>query len=157
MNLLVLSTAALLLSAPAPGEDRAAPVDRRGDHAMGFAHTATEHHFTLTKTGGVIGASAKDAQDEASKQAIVRHFQHIAQAFKSGDFEMPMFIHGRVPPGVPQLKRLRAQIDYQVEQTDAGARIVITTSNPKALDALHRFLRFQIVDHRTGDSTAVTR
>ena len=155
MSLLPISIAGLLFSSPAPAQDHAAGVDQRGDLAMGFAHTATEHHFTLTKTGGVIAASAKDAQDDASKQAIVRHFRHIAEAFKSGDFEMPMFIHGRVPPGVPELKRLRERIDYRVEPTDSGARIVITTSNAKALDALHRFLRFQIEDHRTGDSTDI--
>ena len=80
---------------------------------------------------------------------------HIAGAFSNGNFEMPMFIHGQVPPGVPTMKRLHAQITYVVEDTERGARVVIRTTNPDALKAIHSFLKFQISDHRTGDSTAL--
>jgi len=33
---------------------------------------------------------------------------------------------------------------------------MIATANPKALQAVHEFLRFQIDKHRTGDSTEVS-
>jgi hypothetical protein len=122
---------------------------------MGFSHQKTTHHFGLTRTGGFIAADAKSADDSASRDAIRSHFRHIAAAFKKGKFELPMFIHGRAPPGVPTLKRLASRIDYAVEETPAGARVVIRTTNARALAALHRFLKFQIEDHRTGDSTAV--
>jgi hypothetical protein len=134
---------------------QAAGVDRRGDQAMGFSHDKTAHHFGLTKAGGFISAQTSDPKDAASRAAIVGHFHHIAEAFKHGDFEMPMFIHDRVPPGVPEMKRLANEIDYAVKETPSGARVVISTGNVEALAAIHSFLRFQIEDHRTGDSVEV--
>jgi hypothetical protein len=138
-----------------PGAGRAAAVDDRGDHAMGFSHGQTAHHFALTANGGRITAAVRRPEDDASRAAIVRHFHHIASAFKQGDFEMPMFIHDRTPPGVPAMKRLAREIEYRVEETSAGATVVVTTSNREALEAIHSFLRYQIEDHRTGDSTAI--
>ena len=44
---------------------------------------------------------------------------------------------------------------YRYQQTDTGGKIDIETANPKALDAVHEFLRFQIAEHKTGDPTEV--
>jgi len=52
--------------------------------------------------------------------------------------------------------RLHSEIHYQYERTDSGAKIMIETLNPRALQTLHEFLRFQIDEHKTGDSTKVT-
>ena len=163
MSARTLSAAVLALSLSAradepkaePKDAHAAGVDHRGDHGMGFSHAKTAHHFGLTKTGGFISADAKSADDAKSRDAIRGHFQHIAKAFKQGHFEMPMFIHGKTPPGVPAMKRLAKEIDYSVEQTQSGGKVVIKTDNAEALEAVHQFLQFQIEDHRTGDSTAV--
>jgi len=130
-------------------------VNARGDHAMGFLHTKTVHHFLLTKEGGVIVAEANDAADTKSIDAIRLHFHHIAQAFAAGDFGLPMLIHDRTPPGVPEMQRLRNAITYSEERTQLGARVTISTKDKSALDAIHAFLKFQIEDHQTGDSTAV--
>jgi hypothetical protein len=148
-------TLALLLFAADDHAAHHAGVDHRGDHGMGFSHEKTTHHFGLTRTGGFISADAKSAEDAASRDAIRGHFRHIAASFKKGNFELPMFIHGRAPPGVPELKRLASRIEYSVEETPTGARVVIRTTDSRALAALHRFLKFQIEDHRTGDSTGV--
>jgi len=129
-----------------------AGVNERGDHVMGFDHEKTTHHFTLTADGGVIDVSADDDADVASRDAIRNHLSHIAKMFAAGDFEAPMLIHDQVPPGVPVMKEKKAVIHYGYEKTKAGARIVITTADPKALAAVHNFLRFQISDHQTGDS-----
>jgi hypothetical protein len=133
----------------------AASVDARGDQGMGFSHQRTEHHFTLTRDGGLISADALDAADIETRDSIRAHFGHIAQAFASGDFDLPMFIHDRMPPGGDTMKRLRKEISYGTEPTARGARVVIRTANPEALEAVHAFLRFQISDHRTGDSSAL--
>ena len=122
---------------------------------MGFSHEKTAHHFGLTRSGGFISAESRDPGDGSSRAAIARHFHHIAEAFKRGDFAMPMFIHDREPPGVPEMKRLAAEIDYGVVETSAGARVVLTSTSPRAIRAIHEFLRFQIEDHRTGDSVEV--
>jgi hypothetical protein len=79
-------------------------VQTRGDQAMGFSHEMTTHHFLLTKDGGVIEAEADNPNDQASRDAIRQHLQHIAKLFSEGDFNAPTFIHGQTPPGVPEMK-----------------------------------------------------
>ena len=48
--------------------------------------------------------------------------------------------------------RLKNDIEYKFEKTKLGARVRISTKNPEALQAIHDFLRFQIKEHKTGDS-----
>ena len=83
------------------------------------------------------------------------HQPHIASAFASGDFTDPLEVHDQTPPGVPTMKRLKAQIQYKFEATDTGGRILIHSDNAEAIDAIHDFLRFQIREHRTGDTLKV--
>jgi hypothetical protein len=160
-SMLWLPLLVLLQQAPAAGGSceahHASSVDQRGDQAMGFSHEQTAHHFTLTADGGRISAAALSADDVASRDAIRAHMGHIAQAFTAGNFEMPMFIHGQTPPGVPTMKRLRDRIAYRSEDTELGARVVIRTRDPDAIAAVHAFLKFQIADHRTGDPTSVQK
>jgi len=160
-SMLWLTLLVLLQQAPAAGgsceAQYASSVDQRGDQAMGFSHEQTAHHFTLTADGGRISAAALSADDVASRDAIRAHMGHIAQAFTAGNFEMPMFIHGQTPPGVPTMKRLRDRIAYRSEDTELGARVVILTRDPDAIAAVHAFLKFQIADHRTGDPTSVQK
>ena len=49
------------------------------------------------------------------------------------------------------MQRLKAEIKYEFEETDRGARVRITTKSAEAVSAVHEFLRFQIRDHQTGD------
>jgi hypothetical protein len=132
-------------------DQRAAGVDTRGDQAMGFSHETAAHHFALLPDGGVIEVQVKDAHDDATRNEIRSHLTHIAAMFSAGDFEMPMFIHDRVPPGVPVMKQKHEAITYQYEQTECGGMVRIRTLDPDALKAVHEFLVFQIQDHHTGD------
>ncbi len=132
-----------------------AGVNQRGDQVMGFSHQKTTHHFRLHSDGGSIAVETNDANDSVSQQQIRTHLQHIAQKFAAGDFAAPMLIHAQSPPGVPAMKRLQAEINYQFEETEKGARVRLTTRNAKAVAAIHQFLRFQIADHKTGDSGKV--
>jgi hypothetical protein len=125
-------------------------MNMRGEYGMGFSQTETAHHFLLTETGGVIEVFTKEA-DENSRDEIRMHLTHIAKAFASGNFDIPMFIHETVPPGVPEMKRLQNKIHYSFEETANGGRVVITTADGDALNAIHKFLQFQIDEHRTGD------
>jgi hypothetical protein len=130
-------------------------VTSRGDHAMGFSHETTAHHFLLCKTGGAIDVSAKDAKDSATRDQIRMHLAHVSKRFAAGDFDVPMFIHDTTPPGAATMAKLRDQIRYLYGETPSGGKIQISTENREALDAIHAFLRFQISDHRTGDGTEV--
>ena len=70
---------------------------------------------------------------------------------QSGNFDIPMFVHETVPPGVQEMKRLRKEIQYAFEETANGGRVVISSPNKEAVEVIHRFLRFQIEEHQTGD------
>lgn len=127
----------------------------RGDHAMGFSHEATAHHFILWKDGGVIEVDVRKPTDTATRDKIRMHLSHVASMFTANSFDVPMFIHDRVPPGVPTMKERHSLIAYQFLPTRLGGQVRITTRDPKALQAVHAFLRFQIQDHRTGDPLTV--
>lgn len=132
-------------------------VNKRGEapQGMGFSQTETTHHFFLTSSGGVIQVTANDGSDRGSAEKIQQHFQHIAQLFAKGDFNIPHFVHDQTPPGVPTMKRLKSQIQYTPENLPNGARLKIETSSESARKAIHEFLRFQIQDHKTGDPETV--
>jgi len=149
----VLLTSAWLI-AQDPHHDA---VDQRGDHAMGFSHEKTTHHFRLFADGGAIEVTANDPTDTDSRDQIRMHLSHIARMFADGDFQAPMLIHDRVPPGVPVLQRLKAEVNYRYEDISRGGRVRISTKNQRALAAVHEFLKFQIADHRTGDTRAITK
>lgn len=158
-SVVVLAAFIILFASPTFSQDchdaektRHEDVDRRGDHAMGFSHETSRHTFKLHEDGGLIAATAKSAGDAATRDQIRGHMKHIAQLFAAGDFSAPVFIHDRVPPGVETMKALPEDIQYRYVELAEGGAVRITTSNPKALAAIHAFLRFQIEDHRTGDS-----
>ena len=125
----------------------------RGKQGMGFSQTATAHHFLLDTNGGVVQVEVNNQADTVSRDAIRMHLQHIARMFQMGDFDIPMFVHDTVPPGVPEMKKLRNSIRYIFEETPNGGRVMMSTSDRNALDAIHCFLHFQIVEHKTGDPT----
>jgi len=130
-------------------------VNHRGDMAMGFDHSKTTHHFCLYKDGGAIGVETNDAKDTWDRDAIRRHLHQIRAMFADGNFDLPMFIHATTPPGMKTLQRLRKQITYSYEVTAQGAQVRLRTRNSQAVQAIHKFLRFQIKDHRTGDPLTV--
>jgi hypothetical protein len=141
---------------PQTPEQQHSAMMKRGDAGMGFSHEKTTHHFVLLKDGGAIQVSVNDPKDDASRDHIRMHLSHVAKMFSEGNFNVPMFIHDTTPPGVSTMEKLRSEIHYQYQQTDSGAKIMIETANPKALQAVHEFLRFQIAEHETGDPTDVT-
>jgi hypothetical protein len=133
-----------------------ADVEKHGDEAMGFPHDKTTHHFRLYSDGGAIEVTVNDTKDSQNMHAIRSHLTHIATMFSNGEFSIPMFIHDQVPPGVPVMKEKHTEISYGLEELLTGGRVRIKTTNPDALKAVHDFLRFQIEDHHTGDTTEVT-
>ena len=152
---LALALTATAQTASHEADKHHSEVAQRGDQAMGFSHDKTTHHFRLLKDGGAIEVLADDPGDTVNRDAIRMHLSHIAKMFADGDFDIPMFIHATNPPGAAEMARLRQQIHYQYRDTDAGGQVQIQTTNPKAVAAIHEFLRFQISDHQTGDPTTV--
>ena len=132
-------------------------VEARGEKAMGFSQTATTHHFILEKDGGYVQVTANDMRDSKSTEQIREHMATIEKKFAAGDFTAPEFTHDQVPPGVPEMQKLKAAIRYKVEQIDGGGRLHISSKDAKAIAAIHQFLKFQIEDHETGDAATVRR
>lgn len=133
-------------------EHRAA-VDHRHDEATGVGHDKSAHHFLLAPDGGSIRLEVTDPADVAGRDRIREHLQAIARAFGEGDFSMPRRIHDQAPPGIDVMAARRSEIHYAYAPSDKGGVVTISTTNPDAVAAVHRFLRFQIGDHGTGDPT----
>ena len=142
-------------TATCPTHDAHSQMNERGEKGMGFSQTATTHHFFLKSNGGVIQVEANDPADATIRNNTRMHLGHIAQAFQNGDFDIPMFVRDTVPPGVTEMKTLRKTVHYSFEETPNGARVAISSSDKDAIAAIHRFLRFQIEEHKTGDPTEI--
>jgi hypothetical protein len=128
-----------------------------GAAAMGFDQDKTAHHFYLYADGGAIEVSVKDPADSTNLTAIRAHLPHIVTMFRDGNFEAPTLVHGTVVPGTPEMKKIKDQITWRYEESPQGGRVNITTKSAEALKALHAFLRYQITDHKTGDSLEVKK
>jgi hypothetical protein len=132
-------------------QDHHSAVADRGDKAMGFSHEKTTHHFLIRPDGGAIEVTVNDPKDSENRNQIQMHLTHIASMFAAGDFNIPMLVHDKVPPGSEKMAALKSQIKYKYEKMDRGGRVRIVTKDADALSAIHEFLRFQITDHQTGD------
>jgi len=137
------------------GQHQMDEMNKRGDKHMGFDHLKTTHHFLLANDGGSINVEANDVKDSESRDQIRRHLRHIAMMFGEGNFEVPMLIHEKTPPGSEVMKQLKSEIGYEFIETERGASIKISTTNAQAVKAIHEFLTFQIMEHKTGDPLEV--
>ena len=140
---------ALLFLVPVAQDHAAA---HRADAVMGFDQAKTAHHFRLYTDGGAIEVGVLDDSDAKNRNAIRSHLPHIASMFGQGQFDAPMLVHDSTNvPGTEIMTARKDAIRYRYEDTPAGGRVSITTTDPEALSAVHAFLRYQIAEHRTGD------
>jgi hypothetical protein len=124
---------------------------KRGAAAMGFDQDATSHRFILTGTGGAIVVIANQSADAVSIEAVRLHLREIAEAFSRADFTKPFATHGEVPPGVQTMTERKGTLAFHYEQRDNGGAVLLTTDDAITLEAIHAFLRYQIIEHKTGD------
>lgn len=154
---LTLLLTATLGQTPPGAQTHRQGVQERGAHAMGFDQERTTHHFLLYEDGGSIDILVKDPEDTTNRDAIRSHLPHIAVLFADGQFDLPHFIHATDVPGTAEMTRLKNHIKYAYSATERGGRLDIVTTDAAALAAVHRFLKFQIEDHGTGDSMVVRK
>ena len=126
----------------------------RGDDAMNFDQAKTTRHFKLLPDGGAIEITANDPSDTASQDAIRQQIPKIATMFGQGNFNIPWLIPDQKPPCVGTMEQLKSRISYTAKNVPNGGRLRITTADPEGVKAVHDFLRFQIQEHKTGDSLA---
>ena len=97
----------------------------------------TTNHIQLNRSGGVLVATAANPEDPMNVYAVQSRMAQVAMT------------------GLPELKPLGNNVKYFFESTADGAQILIQTANPKALNAVHDFLRLQIKALETGDTGLV--
>ena len=140
---------------PAPCQDHPA-LNHRGEAVMGFDQTRTRHHFTLFTDGGVVDVVVKNSADASDRDAIRAHLRHITAMFEAGDFEAPMLVHdSKNVPGTAVMARRADRIHYSYVEIPNGGRVNIVTTDDEAIEGVHQFLKFQIEEHKTGDSTDI--
>jgi len=138
-------------------QDAHSAMEKRGAMVMGFDQELTVHHFLLFKDGGAIDVGVKDASNAKDRDAIRSHLPHIAMMFGEGNFDAPMLVHDSTNvPGTKEMAARKKDIRFQYVETPGGGRVDISTTEPRALAAVHAFLKFQIADHKTGDPTIIT-
>ena len=120
-----------------------------GERALGSDQGRAVRHFKLLPDGGAIEITANDPADLAP---IRQQIANVAAMFGQGKFEVPTVTQN--PPGVDRMSQLKSDISYSAENLPAGGRVRITTTSLEARNSVHDFLRFQIQEHKTGDSLA---
>src|SRR6478736_6877684 len=130
---------------------------KRGAEAMGFDQDATTHHFKLAPAGGSIEVTVKNEKDEAAIAAVRSHLRSIAADFARGAFDKPFQTHGEVPRGVNEMEADKDSIAYRYEDLPQGGAVRLVTTDARAQEAVHAFLRYQIKEHQTGDPTDMKR
>ena len=134
---------------PQPDSAFAALQDR-GHQAMGVDQYTSTHVFEPLPDGGRIRLQ-RDSADAAGTARIRAHMQDIATRFAAGDFAIPGFVHAQTVPGTAVMSALRDSIRYEVDTLPRGGEVRIITTDSSAIAAVHEFLAFQRMDHRTGE------
>ena len=127
-----------------------AAVQDRGAQVMGVDQSTSQHVFQDLPDGGRIVLVREDTADAAGTAAIRTHLRAVADSFARGIFSDPARVHARDIPGTADLGRLRDRIHYAVTDKAGGGELRITTTDPAAIAALRRFLRFQREDHHAA-------
>jgi hypothetical protein len=127
-----------------------AKLQQRGATVMGVDQYTSQHVFEPLPNGGRIVLQRKEA-DSAGEVVIREHMRTIARAFAAGDFTLPGVVHAmKDVPGTEQMRALHDDITYTPKDLPRGGEVIIATSNPMAIAAVHDFLAFQRMDHRAG-------
>ena len=144
----VLARPAAAQHAPATPDTAFARLQQRGQVAMGVDQYTSRHQFEALADGGRIELQRLEA-DSVGTATIRAHLQEIAGAFRSGDFATPAFVHWREVPGAAVMGELRGAIRYVYRDLPKGGELRISSADPRAVRAIHEFLRFQNSDHRS--------
>ena len=83
---------------------------------MGSDHLKTTHHFLLANDGGAIQVEANHAKDTASRDQIRGHLRHISMMFSEGNFEVPMLVHEKTPPGSEVMPEAQGRDQVQIQR-----------------------------------------
>ncbi len=146
--LLLALTSAAWSQSPAPTDN---DLDARFSKALGTDTNKVTQHYHLVKNGGVIEFAAKDPSDTATIVAIQKYLNAQKDLFEKGKTDADADAHGRIPDGLPVLKKLRNEITFFAVKNEDGAVLRMFTTNLQARQAIQEFMKFEINEHKTGD------
>jgi hypothetical protein len=126
----------------------------RGKEVMGVNQITSNHVFEASPDGGSISLQ-RDSVDEKGTLIIRMHMLEVASRFSKGDYSLSEAVHAQPDiPGTAVMKARKDKISFLADTLPRGAILRITTTDSAALSAVHEFLAFQRMDHRTGDHGA---
>jgi hypothetical protein len=136
---------------PASHDSSYAAMQARGKQAMGVDQYTSTHTFDALPNGGRIEL-VRDTDDSVGVAQIRAHLREIARSFKAGDFSTPEFVHMQNVPGTRIMRGKRDVIAYEAHDLPRGAELLIRTSDPEGVKAIHEFMAFQRHEHHAGGS-----
>ena len=132
------------------GDSQFAAVQKRGAAVMGVDQYTSKHVFEDLPDGGRVVLDRDDSADTAAIRTIRAHMRDIETAFRAGNFAAPGLVHAQNVPGTDVMAARREKITYAAVERPQGAELRITSRDAGAVDAIHRFLAFQRMDHRAA-------
>jgi len=135
------------LAAQGTTDSSFAAMQHRGAMVMGVDQSTSQHTFDLLPDGGRISL-VRDATDSAGVRTIRAHMQDIARSFAAGDFAHAFAVHQHELPGTVVMRQRRATIQYSVDTLPGGGAVRITSKDSLAVQAIHRFLSAQRMEHQ---------
>jgi hypothetical protein len=118
----------------------------RGKVVMGVDQYTSTHQFEDLADGGRIELQ-RDRDDAQGTAAIRAHLKSISAAFQKGDFSAPALVHMKEVPGASEMAARKTSIRYTFKELPRCGEVKISTKDPAAVAAVHKFLAFQRTEH----------
>jgi hypothetical protein len=125
-----------------------AKLQERGKRVMGVDQYTSAHAFETLPDGGRI-VLARDSDVAADIATIRAHMKDVASRLARGDFSLSEAVHAGKVPGSDVMRAKRDAIAFAYAEVPRGGQVTLTSRDPEAVKAIHEFLAFQRMDHRT--------
>jgi hypothetical protein len=128
-------------------------LQERGKRVMGVDQYTSSHVFESLPDGGRIELQ-RDVEDSVGVRVIRAHLREVAARFTAGDFSLSQEVHAtREMPGAKAMREAAGVIRSVYRDLPRGGEVRLTSSDARAVHAIHAFLEFQRSEHRTGAPT----
>lgn len=144
----------LLASAQTAMADPTQEMNARFSKALGVSLDKVALHYYLVKNGGVVELASKDPNDTGTIEAIRKYLQSQKDLWEKGKDPVAE-VHTRAPESANLMRKLRNDITFYTAKTDTGAVLRMFSINEQARDAIQDYLKFEITEHKTGDSPTI--
>ena len=144
-----------LAAAQAPAGDPDQEIAQRFSHSLGVTLDKVVVHFYLVKNGGVIELAAKDANDNTTINALQKYLQNQKELWEKGKESAVTEVHAKPPEAALTMRKLRNDITFYMAKTDNGGVLRMFSINDQAKNAIQDYLKYEIAEHKTGDSPTI--